>query len=287
MIFLRKSKLAAPVFILFLLVLFSAIWIPRLRYASQAGRLTEKILFSADFRSQPVNDEMMSLVKEWDSPGEAAGLFWLESDFLREKTSLSIENLSERRERWAVRPGWSTYLSACRAVWDDVVYFPVASASNRPDVSVTFEDSWLFGRSYGGERGHEGTDIMATVNERGMYPVISMTDGIVESKGWLELGGYRLGIRAPQGAYFYYAHLDSYADIEEGDQVKAGELLGYMGDTGYSKVEGTTGNFPVHLHLGIYLTLNGEEISVNPYAVLKMVEDRRVEYSFTNTAAEL
>ena len=83
------------------------------------------------------------------------------------------------------------------------------------------------------------------------------------------------------------AHLDSYADIEEGDQVKAGELLGYMGDTGYSKVEGTTGNFPVHLHLGIYLTLNGEEISVNPYAVLKMVEDRRIEYSFTNTAAEL
>ena len=120
--------------ILFLLVLFSAIWTPRLRYASQVGRLTEEILFSADFRSQPVSDEMMSLVKEWDSPGEAAGLFWLESDFLREKTSLSIENLSERRERWAVRPGWSTYLSACRAVWDDVVYFPVASASNRPDV---------------------------------------------------------------------------------------------------------------------------------------------------------
>lgn len=280
MIFLRKVKLPVPVFFLFLLALFTALWIPRLRYISQTGRLTEEILSSADFRSQPVSDEMMRFVKSWDSPGEAVGLFWLESDFLREKTDLSVENLTERRERWAVLPGWSTYLAACQAVWDDVAYFPVASAFNRKDVAVSFENSWLFGRSYGGERGHEGTDIMASVNERGLYPVVSMTDGIVESKGWLELGGYRLGIRAPQGAYFYYAHLDSYAEIEEGDQVKAGDLLGYMGDTGYSKVEGTTGNFPVHLHVGIYLSPDGEEISVNPYPVLKMVEDRRLECNF-------
>ena len=51
-------------------------------------------------------------------------------------------------------------------------------------------------------------------------------------------------------------HLDSYADIEEGDTIQAGDLLGYMGDTGYSKTEGTTGNFPVHLHVGIYLFLS-------------------------------
>ena len=77
----------------------------------------------------------------------------------------------------------------------------------------------------------------------GYYPVVSMTDGIVESKGWLELGGCRLGIRAPHGAYFYYAHLDSYADIEEGDTINAGDLLGFMGDTGYGTEEGTRGNF--------------------------------------------
>lgn len=46
--------------------------------------------------------------------------------------------------------------------------------------------------------------------------------------------------------------------------MKAGDLLGYMGDTGYSTVEGTTGNFPVHLHLGIYLYPGGREISVVP-----------------------
>ena len=61
-----------------------------------------------------------------------------------------------------------------------------------------------------------------------------------------------MGILAPGGAYFYYAHLDSYADLKEGDPVKAGDFLGYMGDSGYGE-EGTTGKFPVHLHVGIYL----------------------------------
>ena len=277
MIFLRKTKLSVPVFFLFLLIFFSAVWIAHLKEMSQVSRLTDEILFSADFRSQPSSEKLLELAGEWESPGEAAALYWLESDFLREETDLSADNLTEQRERWAVRPGWSNYVSACRAVWDDAVYFPVAEAVNRRDMSVTYEDSWLFGRSYGGERGHEGTDIMASVNERGLYPVVSMTDGTVENKGWLEQGGYRLGIRAPGGAYFYYAHLDSYADIEEGDQVKAGDLLGYMGDTGYSKVEGTTGNFPVHLHLGIYLYPDGKEISVNPYPVLKFVENSRIQ----------
>lgn len=280
MISLRKAKYSQILFFLFLLVLAAAIWIPRLKNSSRDGRLSEEIIFSADFRSQPVSDDMMMLLEQSDSPGETAGIFWLESDFLREKTDLSSDNLAERRERWAVLPGWNKYLSACRAVWDDAVYFPVAQASNRLDTTVTYENSWMFGRSYGGDRGHEGTDIMASVNKRGLYPVVSMTDGIVENKGWLELGGYRLGIRAPGGAYFYYAHLDSYSDIEEGDQVKAGDLLGYMGDTGYSETEGTTGNFPVHLHMGIYLYPDGREISVNPYPVLKYVENDRIKCNF-------
>ena len=63
--------------------------------------------------------------------------------------------------------------------------------------------------------------------------IVSMTDGVVQSKGWLPKGGYRIGILAPSGGYFYYAHLDSYADIKEGDRVKAGDVIGFMGDTGY------------------------------------------------------
>ena len=53
-----------------------------------------------------------------------------------------------------------------------------------------------------------------------------MTDGTVTSKGWLPKGGWRIGITAPHGGYFYYAHLDSYADVEIGEEIKAGDLIG-------------------------------------------------------------
>lgn len=52
----------------------------------------------------------------------------------------------------------------------------------------------------------------------------------------------------------------------------AGDILGYMGDTGYGE-EGTTGKFPVHLHVGIYVRTDAvAELAVNPYPVLKYVE---------------
>ena len=81
--------------------------------------------------------------------------------------------------------------------------------------------------------------------------------------GWLELGGWRIGITSENGIYYYYAHLDSYAPLSVGDTVTAGQLLGFMGNTGYSKVEGTKGKFDVHLHFGIYVTdENGTELAL-------------------------
>ena len=97
---------------------------------------------------------------------------------------------------------------------------------------------------------------------------------MVEKIGWLTLGGWRIGIRSFRGGYFYYAHLSSYArDFQEGDLVSAGDLLGYMGDSGYGP-EGTTEKFDVHLHVGIYIEgKNQEEISVNPYWPLRYLEE--------------
>lgn len=266
--------------ILFLLVFFAGIWIPRLEYGSEKSRLSEDILSSEGFRRQTVSGEAMEQVRKMDAPGEALAVYWLESNFGQEPFSLQPDETAAARKRWERAKGWGSYLSACQAVWDDLKYFPVAESSDNSHLSVSFEDSWMFDRSYGGERGHEGTDIMPSVNEPGRFPVVSMTDGIVESKGWLELGGYRLGIRAPHGAYFYYAHLDSYADIEEGDTINAGDLLGFMGDTGYGTEEGTRGKFPVHLHVGIYLYQNEQEISVNPYPALSYVQDKKVSGDF-------
>ena len=121
---------------------------------------------------------------------------------------------------------------------------------------------------------------MAGKNERGRYPVVSMSDGVVTNIGWLEKGGYRIGITSPNGVYFYYAHLESYASVKEGDDIQAGELLGFMGDSGYGE-EGTVGKFDVHLHLGIYSWDTGEEISVNPYYVLLSLNGKKLKYSYS------
>ena len=88
----------------------------------------------------------------------------------------------------------------------------------------------------------------AAISLAGFYPVISMTDGKIEKIGWLPLGGYRIGIRSPHGGYFYYAHLASYEKyFQTGEAVEAGQILGFMGDTGYGE-EGMSGKFPVQVY---------------------------------------
>ncbi|MEF9941068.1 MAG: M23 family metallopeptidase [Lachnospiraceae bacterium] len=162
-----------------------------------------------------------------------------------------------------------------KEIWEDVRCFPVPSANNNQKQIVSFVDSFMWKRTYGGTRGHEGTDIMAQKNEPGLYPILSVTDGEITQKGWLEKGGYRIGILAPHGGYFYYAHLDSYADIKVGTKVHAGDILGFMGNTGYGP-EGTKGMFPVHLHMGIYTYPNNIETSVNPYWVLYYLQYKKI-----------
>lgn len=164
------------------------------------------------------------------------------------------------------RENYERIRAAYAAVWDDIKCFPVTAKG------ISFENSWMFERNYGGRRGHEGTDLMPPEQLSGHYRIVSMTDGVVEKIGWLPKGGWRIGIRSPSGGYFYYAHLDSYSqNFQIGEYVTAGTQLGKMGDTGYGPV-GTRGKFDVHLHLGIYIrTENAEEVSVNPYWPLKYI----------------
>lgn len=267
------KKIASRMFLLFLLAIAEIRLGGELYTESRLGRLSEDILASPGFRRQDIGEGLIDWMctGETDSlsAGEAVGLYLLETDFGEEK--IEFETLPERKRRWKKDPFWDRYISACKSIWDSAEYFPVAEMNHPAHGKISFTDSWMGERSYGGERRHEGVDLFPARNKRDCYPIVSMTDGVVENMGWLELGGYRIGIRTPGGAVFYYAHLSSYADLEEGDFVKAGDFLGYMGDTGYGKEEGTSGKFPVHLHLGIYLYENGEEISVNPYYVLKYI----------------
>lgn len=268
--------------VIFLFTVFLSIGIHEVKEKSQAARLSESTVESVLFRRQPVPEKLRFYLEQQKDPGEVLAVYWLETNFSQEdlKTWDTKETFLSCRKKWEKNKEWLSFLSYCRAVWNDLKYFPVPEASGNVKAGISFVDSWMSERNYGGKRGHEGTDIMASENVRGFYPVVSMTDGVIRQKGWLEQGGYRIGITAPGGAYFYYAHLDSYAEVKVGDHVKAGDLLGFMGDTGYSKTEGTTGNFPVHLHVGIYLTKNGKEISVNPYPALRYLETRKLKCAY-------
>lgn len=161
-------------------------------------------------------------------------------------------------------------VSEVRALFEEMKCFPV-----REDIegknSVSYENGYGAPRTYGGDRSHEGIDIMSSVDEPGCLQIQSVSDGVVEKIGWLPLGGYRIGIRAESGFYYYYAHMDTYAEgMKEGKKVHSGEILGTMGNTGYGE-EGTKGKFPVHLHFGIYRQVDGEEMSLNPYYLLEVV----------------
>lgn len=237
---------------------------------SRASILDEKTCETAAFREQHLPTELYRQLRNQD---KSSG----NTDWIENLTTTMLNGKFYPRDCFFEREAYLRYkykeytdlCSLYRAVWKDVRYFPVAADD------ISFEDGWMEERSFGGERVHEGCDLFGDCGAADFYPIISMTDGNVEAVGWLPLGGYRIGIRSPSGGYFYYAHLSSYErDWKEDDSVEAGEILGFMGDTGYG-VEGTRGKFPVHLHLGIYIqTPYSQEMSVNPYWVLKAVQKK-------------
>lgn len=280
---MRRKTIYRYVIVIFFLVLITEHWIMKIVSDSKMERLTLETVQKQEFRDQEIGEEMLAYARNDATPSMEIGVYLLESKFGYQKFpySFSEENFKRLKKKWLARPGWEGYLEYTEAIWNDLEYFPVPESTTDKKLAVTFSNSWMAERTYGGKRGHEGTDIMATQNISGVYPIISMTDGVVRSKGWLEKGGYRIGIEAPSGAYFYYAHLDSYASVEIGDVVDAGTLLGFMGDSGYGP-EGTTGKFPVHLHIGIYLYPEGKEMSVNPYWVLRYLEKQRVKCAYSS-----
>lgn len=157
----------------------------------------------------------------------------------------------------------------------DLQVFPVVRNTDPRCDFVIYEDTWGDERTFGGDRRHEGCDIMGDSYADGTYPVVSMTDGVVEKMGWLKLGGWRIGIRSDNDMYYYYAHLASYMEgLQVGDRVCAGQEIGRMGSTGYSTVEGTRGKFAAHLHVGIYIPTAEGEVSINPYYILKYLEKK-------------
>ena len=141
--------------------------------------------------------------------------------------------------------------------------FPVPTNWN-----YSYRSTWGAKRGWGGLRIHEGTDIFAGYGT----PVRATGYGIVETAGWNRFGGYRVGIRDADFIYHYYAHLSGFkAGLYKGKIVKPGDVIGYVGSTGYGP-KGTQGKFPPHLHYGMYVDNGRIEYAVDPYPALRRYE---------------
>lgn len=123
-----------------------------------------------------------------------------------------------------------------------------------------FGDTWHYARS--GGRMHEGTDLIGAAG-LAIYAVANGT--ITRTYDGLALGGKSLRLTAPDGTYFFYAHLDSFAPgIGAGVGVRAGQVIGYNGATGNAHEP--------HLHFEIH---PGGGAAVNPYPYLKAIDGCR------------
>ena len=137
--------------------------------------------------------------------------------------------------------------------------------TKRGYVFPMFGQAW-FSSTLGAPRAntgwHHGTDIFAAFGA----PVLAVADGTLFSVGWNKVGGYRLWLRDRQGNQFYYAHMAAYSRIAtEGREVKAGQVIGFNGNTG--DAQGT----PYHVHFEIHpvsLLPLGYDGVVDPYPFL-------------------
>ncbi|TXK84780.1 M23 family metallopeptidase [Paenibacillus sp. N3.4] len=141
--------------------------------------------------------------------------------------------------------------------------FPLPTSAD-----YSYRSTWGDNRGWGGHRSHEGTDLFARYG----VPVRSTCYGIIEVKGWNPYGGWRIGIRDVNNIYHYYAHLSAFQKgIKENVIVKPGQIIGWVGSSGYGK-PGTSGKFPPHLHFGLYRDNGLTEWSFDPYPSLRKWE---------------
>lgn len=145
-------------------------------------------------------------------------------------------------------------------------------------------DDFGVSRSYGYKRQHLGHDMMGQIGT----PVIAVESGYVEAIGWNQYGGWRLGIRSfDKKRYYYYAHLRQNfpynKSLKEGSVVTAGDVIGYLGHTGYSTTENVNNIDTPHLHFGLQIIFDesqkegNNEIWVSCYELTRFLYQNQSE----------
>lgn len=144
-------------------------------------------------------------------------------------------------------------------------------------------------RSFGFRRKHLGHDMMGGLGT----PIVAVEGGVIEAMGWNRYGGWRIGVRSfDSKRYYYYAHLQKdkpFADgLQPGDAVQAGDVIGFMGRSGYSDKENVNNIETVHLHFGMELVFDesqkecNSEIWINAYHIVRLLESHRSTVQKTN-----
>lgn len=139
-------------------------------------------------------------------------------------------------------------------------------------------------RSYGFSRTHLGNDLLGQVGT----PIVAVEGGVVEAMGWNQYGGWRIGIRSfDHKRYYYYAHLRKNfpyrKDLTVGSIVKSGDVIGYLGRTGYSRQENANNVEIPHLHFGMQLIFTesqkecNNEIWIDVYEIVRLLDNKRSE----------
>ncbi len=171
------------------------------------------------------------------------------------------------------------YKIAGRRVYGLKAFHPIAKGFPYRDY-----DDFGVSRTYGYRRNHLGHDMMGQVGT----PVIAVESGYVAELGWNQYGGWRIGINSFDGKrYYYYAHLRQdrpYAEnLEKGSVVQAGDVIGYIGRTGYSKEENVNNIDEYHLHFGLQLIFDeaqregSNEIWVSGYELVRFLYQHQSE----------
>ncbi len=153
-------------------------------------------------------------------------------------------------------------------------------------------DDFGAARSFGYKRVHLGHDMMGSVGT----PIVAVESGYVEALGWNRFGGWRIGIRSFDGKrYYYYAHLRKghpYADMYEGKIVNAGEVIGYLGMTGYSSKEDTNNINVPHLHFGLQIIFDKSQkdgwnqIWLDLYEFTNFLAKNKAEVAYDKSSGE-
>ena len=193
---------------------------------------------------EAADQEYQSVKQEWDRQ-EAERIRREEAERLRQWLATSTTTSTPGGGGGNTQPSSTSTIPSQPPAPPGTMVCPV-------DGATTFRDSW--GEPRPGGRGHTGVDMMSPIGT----PLVAIENGVIINMNWHYAGGIGITVSGDSGDDWYYAHLNGYAaGIQNGSRVAAGQLIGYVGETGNAAAP--------HLHLA-HILPSGQY--VNPYPVV-------------------